>query len=475
VRDVLLNAANAAERSHLQQRCDEIAGSDSARRDAFARYINPGLVEMYLLTGLDLNPRRAAGACLTLGTEGDSANERIIFDCVTGGGAVARGHNPADLLPEVLACHEVQHDYWAELSAELATFTLQHAFPAVSGATAVDIGISLACLANPLRRKIVVFNRNYAGKTLISLIATRCDECNAPFGPLYRQRVDIDPWSAQAEDELTAVLTSGEVALVWFEFIQGDTRRQIPATLIEIINRHKAAHGYFIGVDEILMGFYRSGPLLSHLGSVHAPDIITLAKPLSDGVFPIAATLVSDALYQQAHATQPATVAFLATLYRNQLGAHVALHAVRKIRAADFQANLNRTSAILAQGLPQLVPQLPLLKEISGQGMIYHLAYRPLCPARPEWDAFLVFFMCRFFLEHAGVILFFDGFTPPLNLKPDEAEAILQRMSNAIATHGGEIGARFQAYLCEVFGYSKDDQDIHAQLAEAMRVIEGRP
>ena len=456
VRQIMLERVTAFRtQPAYANRCAQIATDDESRRAAFAAFVNPGLVTIYGLTGLDVHPQTASGSLLTV-KRGDET--RTLIDCVTGGGAVARGHNPDDIVAEVFQRHQAEHDYWSDLAATLSTFTLPHAFPAVSGATAVDIGLTLAMLASNPRRKLVVFKKNYAGKTLLALNATRDEDAYLPFLPLYAHTVCLDPLAAETPATLTALLTSGEVALVWFELIQGDNKHMLPQPILDIINQYQAVGGYFIGVDEILMGLYRTGQLLSHQGVIAEPDIITLAKPLSDGVFPMAVTMISDRLYQQAVQHHPQTVRFLAERYRNQLGSHIALHVLEKLRDPAFIAQMNEVAATLATGMAEVSTAAPLIRELSGRGHIYQFSYHPVTPHKPEPEFFLVLYMCSYLIEHADTFLFFDSFSPPLNLSQAQAELLVHKLKQALARDPEVILAGYEAFLDSILVHLGGDQ-----------------
>ncbi len=413
-----------------QEKCAAIAADNKERVNAFARYVNPGLVKLYALTGLDIHAVGGHGSMLRI--KPDEGHEKEIFDCVAGGGAVVRGHTPADLVPEVIETHNAETDYWEKLSARLAGLCLPHVFPAVSGASAVDIGMTLAMLANADKTKIVTFKGNYAGKTLLSLNGTADETLRQPFFPLYHDVAYIDPFAQDAKKHLESVLTSGQVALIWFEVIQGGCDREIPNDLIEIISRYKDRYGYIIATDEIFNGFFRTGPLFSFQGKVIAPDIVTFAKPLSDASFPFAATLVSSRVYHQAVQNRPEVVHYLEKLYQNQIGSHIALHSVEKILSPEFEKNVSRVSEILHKGLNDIARKSSIVKGISGRGLTYRLDYNDrhflLRLLGKTGYSLFVLYMCRLCVRKADVFLFFDECSPALTVSDAEVKQLLENL-----------------------------------------------
>ncbi len=414
----------------VQDKCAAIADDNNERLSAFARYVNPGIVKLYGLTGLDIHAVGGHGSMLFIRLK--DKGEKEIFDCVAGGGAVVRGHTPQDIVPEVIEKHDNDKDYWELLSAKLGDLCLPHVFPALSGASAVDIGMTLAMLANEDKTKIVTFKENYAGKTLLSLVCTADKTLQDPFLPLYHDVTYIDPFAADAKKNLESVLSSGEVALIWFEVVQGGCEKEIPDDLIEVVNRCKDEYGYMIGTDEIFNGFFRIGGLFSFQGKVDAPDIVTLAKPLSGGTFPFAATSVSSQLYDKAIQNKPEVVRYLEKLYQNQLGSHIALHSMEKILSPGFKENILKVSEILYKGLNEMTRNSSLLKEVSGRGHSYRLCYNDkniflrFLGETGYW--FFVLYICRLCVKKADVFLFFDECCPALTITEEEAEVLLKKM-----------------------------------------------
>ncbi|HTN88523.1 MAG TPA: aminotransferase class III-fold pyridoxal phosphate-dependent enzyme, partial [Sorangium sp.] len=279
--------------------------------ELYARHVNPATAALHRsLHGL-LHVVRAEGSRLRV--ELDSGRQLEVIDGVCGGGLGVNGHNPDDVITEVLARHDNSVDYVGRLEAVLAGETgLARCFPGVSGAGAVDAALTLAVLSHKqpndsaadARKRIVVFRHNYAGKTLISLTATAAQSTRAPFAPLYQHVRYVDPFAPDAAARLQDELSSGQVALVWFELVHGSSSSfaAIPDELLAILAVERERRGFLIGVDEILTSYYRCGRRFAFKGRLPVVDIVTVSKALSYMCFPMAATLVSEEVYQRARA-----------------------------------------------------------------------------------------------------------------------------------------------------------------------------
>lgn len=429
--------------------CRTIAQDPRERVAAFARYVNPGMIRLYTLLGFETDPVAAHGSHLVL-RHGDQEEE--VLDFVAGAGAVARGHTPDDLVPDVIDEHDPTQDYWQHLSHELGCLSgLPHALPAVSGATAVELGIILSMLAGEGRTRIVTFSGNYAGKTLLSLIGTGPEVHRRPFGPLYCDVAYIDPAAADARDRLLAEIEGGELALIWFEMIHGSAEGAIPLRLFELIDHHKQAHGYAVGVDEILTGFHRTGRPFCHQGTIHSPDVVTVSKALADGSFPFGATLVSEEVYQRARRRRPELVSWLENLYRNQLGAHIALHCLERLGSGDTARRVERVSEILKAGLSDAAGASPLLHGVEGEGLLLKILYdyshwtiRALGPAGRELYAL---YLSRLWLERGKALVFMNRLLPALTMTEEDARLFVKRLEQVFPQDASRHHRGFMAFL----------------------------
>lgn len=347
----------------------EVDSSMRTRIDGFAAYVNTFVATGMEMSGFALDIVEARGARLRL------ADGREVLDCAGGGGVTLRGHNPPDLGPEVLQAHDPGHDYFADLERALTSLTrFSHAFPAVSGATCVDTALTLALLANAGRTKIVTFTGNFSGKTLGSMNLSKygqqyTESDREAFRPYYFDVVYIDPFAPGAARDLEAVLRGGDVAVVWFEVIQGMECKPLPGEIVDLVDRLRADCGYLVGVDEVMTGGWRTGDsFFAYEKTLLDADLAVIAKPLSDALLPVGVVLVSDQVRQRAEAADAAHVERLATHYRNGLTAHVAVHALRRVHTEEEHARRIRAQQALLTGLEELAAGSRLFQRAAGRG-----------------------------------------------------------------------------------------------------------
>ncbi len=257
------------------------------------------------------------------------------------------------------------------------------------------------------------------------------------FAPYYPDVIFIDPFSPRAPDELIAVLSGGDVGLVWCELVQGMSCRAIPAELLQIIASRKQDMGYLTGIDEVLTGVWRSADTFL-LGQSWLPDVVdiaSIAKPLSDMMIPVAATLTTAEVIQCCRQTNTAAVGHLLQRYRNNLCAHVAWHALQSVNTAAARDQRRLAEEQLREGLARLADRSPPVRVGAGHGMHLRLiANSRLFPFRENslmgellGQAFedLILRRCR-------VILGRGRFFPPLFPPPGTIPQAVSRLEHGL-------------------------------------------
>jgi adenosylmethionine-8-amino-7-oxononanoate aminotransferase len=409
--------------------------------DLYGRHVNAATAKVHRMLRGALNIVRAEGARVTV--ELDSGRRLDLVDGVSGGGLGVGGHNPDDARTEVLRGHDPDTDYTAKLEGALARETgLARTFPGVSGASAVETALTLALLAQrqgqQRRRRIIVFDHNYGGKTLIALLATAAAGSREPFAPLYDGVRYLDPFAPDAAERLHAELASNEVALVWLELVHGssDSYATLPADLLGIVARERERQGFLVGVDEILTSFYRCGPRFAFHGRLPEVDLMTVSKALSYLCFPVSAAVVSESVYERARAANPRLVDELKERYAHPLGAHFAVHSLAQVDALDLAGR----SAALANDLCAAVAAVDAESRTIGRRFIEGLFVRlemkpPQLPGRLADRAgeLSMISVILWWITRARVFVLYDCFGPHQISGPEEAARITEGI-RALAT-----------------------------------------
>ncbi|MBY8875065.1 aminotransferase class III-fold pyridoxal phosphate-dependent enzyme [Micromonospora sp. PLK6-60] len=398
--------------------------------DLYARHVNPMTVRMHRKLHGALHVVRAEGARLTV--ELDSGRRLDLVDGLCGAGLGINGHNPLDAVTDVVRRHDPGRDYVGELDRILARETgLARAFPAVSGASAVESAIILARLARPDRRRIVVFRHNYGGKTLVSLLATAAERTRAPFGPLYADIRYIDPYGPEAVREFRREAAGGEVGLVWVELVHGSSNSYapIPDPLLRAVTEARAEQGLLVGVDEVLTSFYRCGTRFAHQGRLPDIDLMSLSKALSYGCFPTGSALVSEEVYQAARRANPLLVEELRGQHAHQLGAHFAGHAVAQVDALQIASRVAALSEVVRRGLAAMAGnRRGVVGRRFAEGLLGRFEPRVPRPLRrlvdPEGE-WLTFALISWWIRRARAFVVYDVFLLPLVATEGEIQQVM--------------------------------------------------
>jgi adenosylmethionine---8-amino-7-oxononanoate aminotransferase len=200
---------------------------------------------------------------------------------------------------------------------EVAPKNLARVFFSDSGSTAVEIALKQSfqywqLTGSPQKTKFVRLNNAYHGDTLGAVAVGGIDLFHKVFGPLLMQSIAIrspyePPWSGdfhRASEltlaELDRVLERDDVAaLVMEPLIQGAAGMLTHPTgfLAAAAARCRSA-GVHLIIDEVATGFGRTGRMFACDAQRVEPDFLCLAKGISGGYLPLAATLSTETIYQ---------------------------------------------------------------------------------------------------------------------------------------------------------------------------------
>jgi acetylornithine/N-succinyldiaminopimelate aminotransferase len=116
--------------------------------------------------------------------------------------------------------------------------------------------------------------------------------------------------------------------------------------------------------DEVQVGMGRTGTLFAYEHDGVAPDVMTLAKALANGL-PMGAMLATD---DAAKSFMPGTHA--TTFGGGPLVSSAALETVKILSNPAFLENVRNTGAYLVERLGALKAQFPQVKDIRGRGLM---------------------------------------------------------------------------------------------------------
>ncbi|MGH2837696.1 MAG: adenosylmethionine--8-amino-7-oxononanoate transaminase [Thermoleophilaceae bacterium] len=194
----------------------------------------------------------------------------------------------------------------AERLVGIAPPGLDRVFYSDSGSTATEIALKMAFQywqqqGGEAKRKtrFISLRHGYHGDTVGSVSVGGIDLFHEMYRPLLFDTLKVDPGDA---NELDFVLSGyeGEVAAVIIEpLVQGAAGMIMQpdgylAEVRELCNRH----GALLICDEVATGFGRTGRMFACEHEGVSPDVLCVAKGLTGGYLPLAATLATEQVYE---------------------------------------------------------------------------------------------------------------------------------------------------------------------------------
>ncbi|GAA5809142.1 hypothetical protein MFLAVUS_002546 [Mucor flavus] len=212
--------------------------------------------------------------------------------------------------------------------------------------------------------EIVCFTNAFHGRSMGALSATYNPKYQKPFAPLVPGFV-TSPFN-DTEKALEAI--TEKTCGVIVEPIQGEGGvHPAKAEFLQALRKRCDETNTLLIFDEIQCGLGRSGKLWGHqhFSKACVPDILTMAKPLANGV-PIGALLTSEKVGELIKPGDHGT-----TFGGNPLAAAVALNVVGRITTPEFIKAVNEKGDHLRSLLEQVKASYPdTIKEVRGQGLL---------------------------------------------------------------------------------------------------------
>ncbi len=325
--------------------------------------------------------RRARGAVLEL------EDGREVIDAISSWWAVLHGHGHPRLveaaarqaaeLDHVLfagATHEPAVALAEELLAE-APAGLARVFYSDDGSTAVEAGLKMVLAAwvhrgEPERRVFVALEGGYHGDTFGAMAVGDPDPFFRAFEPLLFEVRRVPPDAARLAAELDRL---GErcAGVIVEPLVQGAAgMRMHSADFLRdarFLTRERALP---LVADEVMTGFGRTGALFACRRAGIEPDVLCLAKGLTGGMLPLAATLATEELFAAFLAPDRARAFFHGhTFTAHPIGCAVARASLALVLEDDVPARLEtigrRIEARVREGLAGH-PALASLRHLGG-------------------------------------------------------------------------------------------------------------
>ena len=284
-----------------------------------------------------------------------------------------------------------------QLAAVLARLTpgdLSTVFFSSGGSESVETALKIArqyhaLRGEPERYKVIARRGSYHGATYGAMSFSGSRSGVDPyFGPLlpgalsasapYCYRCDYrktypecDVYCADAIDDLIRYESPNTVAAVIAEPISAACGIVVPPAeylprLRDICDRH----GVLLILDEVITGFGRTGKMFASEHWEVTPDIMTLAKGLSSGYAPIAATICRQPIADVFGGADGKAIGHLLTFGGQPVACAAALANLDILQRENLVGNAETQGAYLLAQLHELASRHPTVGDVRGLGLL---------------------------------------------------------------------------------------------------------
>ncbi|MEA2223676.1 MAG: adenosylmethionine---8-amino-7-oxononanoate aminotransferase [Solirubrobacteraceae bacterium] len=272
----------------------------------------------------------------------------------------------------------------ADRLVALAPRGLERVFYSDNGSTAAEVALKMAFQywrhrGEPGRDGFICLRDAYHGDTIGSVSVGGIDLFHACFGPLL-----FDTWQAEPGDteSMAALLGkhAGRVAAVIVEpLVQGAAGILThPDGYLRDVRALCDEHDVLLICDEVATGFGRTGTMFACEQEDVAPDLMCVAKGLTGGYLPLAATLASERIYEAFLGNHAELKTFFHghTYTGNPLACAAALATLDVFERERTLDALGPKIALLHTLLDELVVALPAVHEVRRRGFMVGIELR---------------------------------------------------------------------------------------------------
>ncbi|MBN1578642.1 MAG: adenosylmethionine--8-amino-7-oxononanoate transaminase [Chitinispirillaceae bacterium] len=308
-----------------------------------------------------------------------------------------------------------------ELLASILPGVMSRIFLSDNGSTAVEVALKMALQYHALtgcgnRTRFIALGGGYHGDTLGAMTVGSIPRYHALFHDRFKKALYTDPpycyrcpcgkepgsCAAQCMDSLEKLLDeyhSSVAAFIFEPMAQGAVGMRIyPAVVLERCFALCKKFGILTIADEVAMGFGRTGKMFACEHAHVSPDIMCLAKGLTGGYLPLAATVVNKTIFDafKGDAFSNRTFEHGHTFTGNALASAAACASLELLREYDIPASLGARSSQLSKLLRtfyryDIVGDVRTLGMVGAIELVADRATKKRLPARER----IPFTICR--------------------------------------------------------------------------------
>jgi len=336
----------------------------------------------------------------------------------------------------------------AQRLVDLAPAGLSRVFYSDSGSTAVEIALKMAYQwwaqhpdadSSPPRTTYIHLRDAYHGDTIGSVSVGGIDTFHACYRPLLFDTLAAEPGDAAHMASLLAEHGERVCAVVIEPLVQGAAGMLVhPPGYLRAVRELCDRHGVPLICDEVATGFGRTGAMFACEHEGVSPDLLCVAKGLTGGYLPLAATLTTERIYEGflGAPEQQRTFFHGHTYTGNPLACAAALATLEVFATERTIECLQDKIEQLGRSLAELVQPLPAVAEIRRRGFMCGIQLGDYPPALRMGDR-----VAAAAREHGAIIRPLGDVVvlmPALAIEPAELHRLVTITAAAIAQATGQ-------------------------------------
>jgi adenosylmethionine-8-amino-7-oxononanoate aminotransferase len=276
----------------------------------------------------------------------------------------------------------------AERLVGIAPSGLNRVFYSDNGSTAAEVALKMAFQhfqhsGRPERREFVCLKMSYHGDTLGSVSVGGIDLFHTLFRPLLFDAHMAEPGDAGDMARILEEHGDQIAAVIMEPLVQGAAGMLVhPPGYLRAVRELCSRHGVLLICDEVATGFGRTGTMFACQQEGVTPDLMCVAKGLTGGYLPLAATLATEEVYRSflGEFAEFKTFFHGHTYTGNPLACAAALATLEVLESEHVIERLADKIDLLGTLLAEHVAPLPAVGEIRHRGFMtgIELAEQPL-------------------------------------------------------------------------------------------------
>lgn len=344
--------------------------------------------------------------------------------------------------------------FLAEELSEIAPPGLNRVFFSDNGSSAVEVALKVALQyfaqnGPKPRTRFVALSSAFHGETLGATALGGVEVFKKPFAGALMEVVHVEPSAGGAERAVHALSqlleAEGEqiAALVVEPLVQGAGGMIVyNAELLRVARELTRKHGVLLVFDEVFTGYGRTGTFWAADQARVEPDMLCTAKGFTAGVLPMAATLVTDELFNGFLGAPDRAFYYGHTYCGHALGAAVAREVLNVFREEQVLAGVVKKAARISAAFEGLrsVPGVSNPRSLGMMGAL-NLGTAGLdveadgCApadgylAQAGWRVYEEALALGAYLRPLGNVVYI---CPPLNIPDEDLDQLLSIVDQAV-------------------------------------------